>query len=301
VIKFSVDSHLSGFSIWQFKANLSAKIILQDCILHPNFSKINQTSLKKDETIVLLNSDEANLKSVSDWQSIENLINQYLNIKVHIKTSSVMWLKHKQVELAFNGHLDISKQCNQPAIFKGKLDAKQGYFQFKKKRFNLDRGQLYIEGLKPNNMFLSVTTSYRYSDYRVFLQLDGPLHAIRYGLYSEPDLNEAEIFSLLLFDKEPRDISKGEQVELRNEVVNYFGSFLTSSLTGGIDDFFSNSLFSFDFSNLDYISDGLSGSVGFGRRLGGGNNLFLYKSLDRDERDKILLDIGLSQHLRLKA
>jgi translocation and assembly module TamB len=107
---------------------------------------------------------------------------------------------------------------------------------------------------------LDVVGEYRVTNYVVNVAITGTAAKPALTLKSDPQLDQADILSLLLFNKPISALGKGEQVSLQQNAIDITTSFAASAIGAGV----SQALGLQDLGDVDFSG----GQLRYGRYIG---------------------------------
>jgi translocation and assembly module TamB len=142
----------------------------------------------------------------------------------------------------------------------GSLETIRGWVGFQGRRFNLSRGRVDFGGSEKINASLDILAEYRVNNYVVNALVNGTAEKPTLTLSSEPQLDQADILSLLLFNKPISELGKGEQTSLQQNAVDITSGFAAAKVGEAV----SNALGLQNIGDVDVSG----GQVSFSRYVG---------------------------------
>lgn len=149
----------------------------------------------------------------------------FLRTDLSIEIPRNVWVQGAGTAVEIQGDLQVTKDLQAPFIVNGTVQTVRGFASFYGKKFVLQKGQVTFPGSEEVNPFLDVTTTHKVSDYLVTIQVEGKAKQPQLTLSSEPELEQADIVSLLVFGKTTDRLTSSEQGALSSQ---------TQSVAGGV-------------------------------------------------------------------
>ena len=138
------------------------------------------------------------------------------SVRIHI-TGSNLWLHTDQLHAKLRADLMLQKSPDGPPRFIGQLEAVEGSYQTKAKRFALRRGSIVFHGEPTASPELDATLETRVKRYRIRAMVHGTLRDSHLELTSQPELSRNEILSLLIFGRHLNRLSAEERARLTQQ------------------------------------------------------------------------------------
>ena len=130
----------------------------------------------------------------------------------------------------------------------------------------LSRGEVEFTGNEKINPSLDIVAEYRVNNYLVNVVVKGTAEKPTLTLTSEPQLDQADILSLLLFNKPISDLGKGEQISLQQNAINITSGFAAAQIGQAVSEALGLQDLGVDIGALDFSG----GQVRFGQYVGPG-------------------------------
>jgi translocation and assembly module TamB len=127
-------------------------------------------------------------------------------------------------------------------LLTGAIETVRGWYTFHGRKFRLEKGNIIFTGATPIDPGLDIVARYTLSQYQVDVMVGGTAKTPIVNFRSEPQLEQTDILSLLLFGKPANALSKGEKVSLRSQAVQTVAGSVAAELrqtlseTLGVDD-----------------------------------------------------------------
>jgi autotransporter translocation and assembly factor TamB len=215
---------------------ITGKLAVLNGELRPNlaFLEHGSTPTKRDPTIRVISArnGEASPQSSEETseQAADNDIvrNAAANIQIHIPNN--VWVKHRSANVELSGNVQVSKTSGGKPMITGIIEVIRGWVGFQGRRFTLTRGRVELTGGDKINPMLDIVAEYRVTNYLVNVTITGTAAKPTLTLKSEPQLDQADILSLLLFNKPISALGKGEQISLQQNAIDITTSFAASAI-----------------------------------------------------------------------
>ncbi|HEY7710564.1 MAG TPA: translocation/assembly module TamB domain-containing protein [Candidatus Entotheonella sp.] len=123
-----------------------------------------------------------------------------------------IWLQAPGTAIELQGNLDVTKQHYHPFVLGGDVAIVRGHATFLGKKFDLQSGEITFTGAEEINSLLDVTATHRVSRYTIYIHLEGESKAPQLTLSSDPELEQQDIISLLLFGRTSDRLTESEGV-----------------------------------------------------------------------------------------
>lgn len=231
------------------------------------FLEHGSTPVKRDPTITVVSaangesSPNQNSKKGSDAADSELVRNTSLLIQVHIPNN--FWVKHRNANLELSGNIQAAQTPGGKPTITGVIETLRGWVGFQGRRFTVTRGRVEFTGSGKINPTLDVNAEYRVTNYLVNAVVSGTVEKPALKLVSEPQLDQADILALLLFNKPMSALGKGEQVSLQQNAVSLTSGFAASTIGAAVSKALGLQDLGVDLADVDFSG----GQVRYGRYL----------------------------------
>ena len=162
----------------------------------------------------------------------------FLRADVTIDMPRNIWVQGSGTAIELSGKLAVTKALRKPIIVSGKIDTTRGFATLLGRRFNVDTGQVIFTGTPDINPVLNVLAAHRVSDYTVYVEVTGESSEPDIAFRSEPELDESDVMSLLIFGRTSEKLSSSEQGSLSGALASGVASTLLENTLGrtlGVD------------------------------------------------------------------
>jgi len=125
----------------------------------------------------------------------------------------------------------VKKDLQGPFILDGSIETVRGFASFYGKKFVLQEGgTVTFTGAEEINPTLDVTALHEVSDYEVTIHIEGKAKQPKLTFSSVPELEQADIISLLIVGKTTDRLTSSEQSALSKQTRAIAGSLATRQL-----------------------------------------------------------------------
>ena len=152
-----------------------------------------------------------------------------LEIDIDLNTKHHVYVRGWGVNTLLVGKLKITNNITDPHIF-GNLRSVRGRYQEFGKLLTVKEGVLTFNGSIPPSPYLNIVGATKVGDTEIRLILAGSIFSPNINIESTPALHEQDALSLLLFGKNPENISPMQAIGLANSMRK-----LSGHTTNGFD------------------------------------------------------------------
>ena len=236
--------------------------------LRPDLSFLDRSStpVKRDPTITVVSKTSSGNPAVKeeskDQADSEIWRNTTLDMQIRIRDN--LWLRHRNANVELSGDLRVIKASGGNLRLTGIIQSVRGWMVFQGRRFTLTRGRLEFTGGEKIEPALDIEAEYRINSYLVRVIVKGTSEKPSLTLASDPQLDQADILSLLLFNKPVSSLNKGEQASLQENAIGIVGGFAATKIGQAVAESLGLQNLGVDIGSIDFSGD----SVRFGQYLG---------------------------------
>lgn len=206
----------------------SGRIDVLRAVLKPDLAILTSAPPARDDTIVVLASaaspappPPAAGKQPPPAASLDTYKNMSLDVAVAIHRDT--WIKQDDAAVELEGQVRATKAAGGDLALAGTVHTVRGWAVFQSRRFTLTRGSVTFTG--DMNPALDVTARYKVPSYVVRIVIGGTANQPTLTLRSDPELEPADVLSVLLFGKPSRQLSEGQQTTLQRRAGDIATSF----------------------------------------------------------------------------
>ena len=159
---------------------------------------------------------------------------QQLRLDITAELARGTWLYLDEGSIEVTGQLRIRKQPKENLTLAGNLQGLHGWYSFQGRRFRVEKAEATFTGGSQIDPTLDIVGRYRVPQYQIYVVIGGNMSKPTLTLRSDPQLDQADILSVLLFGKPVTALSQGEQNALQKQALkataDYFASGLKQSV-----------------------------------------------------------------------
>ena len=154
-------------------------------------------------------------------------------LDISVDISSGTWIKTKEANFNTRGKLRLKKEPGADLNMQGNIVSSEGYYTVFGKLFDIEDAALNFTGATQNPA-LNVKAYYDVGDVDVYVNVTGDLGEPDLSLSSNPDLEEIDIISYIVFGASSN--------RLQNRQRAFVGKFATAVAAGGISELLSSEI-----------------------------------------------------------
>ena len=233
--------------------------------LRPDLSFLDRgnTPVKRDPTITVISTTaggksatkpESNGQGDSElWRSAS------IDIQIHIPND--LWVRHRNGNAELSGNLRVTKASGGNPTVTGLIETIRGWVGFQGRRFTLTRGRLEFGRGEKIDPSLDIVAEYRAGNYLISAVVKGTAEKPTLTLASDPQLDQADILSVLLFNKPLSSLEKSEQASLQQNAVSITTGFAAGQIGQAVSKALGLQELGVDITNVS-VSQDVSGKYG---------------------------------------
>jgi autotransporter translocation and assembly factor TamB len=203
---------------------VSGRLEVPEATLRPDLAVLGDTVTKRDETIVIRQEQGAAAPQTRENGAAPRLpqdgMMKNLAVDVTVVLPRNTWVKHQNANVELAGEVRIRKEVGGSPYLVGTIEVVRGWVGFQGRRFTLTTGQVVFAGDPEINPALQIVAEYRLPDYEVAVEVGGTARSPTLILRSEPELEQADILSLLLFGKPTHALGDREKMDLQGQALS---------------------------------------------------------------------------------
>jgi autotransporter translocation and assembly factor TamB len=206
------------------------------------------------------------------------------------------------VNATVGADLRIQKNPDAPITIRGTADTVRGFYEFQGRRFELVRGGtmqfLGLPDVNPN-LDVSATRLIPNTGVTAKIHVTGTLRAPELALTSDPPLDEADILSLVVFNRNVNELGTGERASLAETAGGIASGFIASPLSRSIGKALDVDLF--EITTSDPQTGETAGGVTLGKQVSDKAFVRFRQQFGQRSFTEFMLEYDLAKFLRLQT
>jgi autotransporter translocation and assembly factor TamB len=206
------------------------------------------------------------------------------------------------VNATMGADLQIAKRVDGPVTVRGTANTVRGFYEFQGRRFTVQRdGTLRFTGLAEINPSIDVTAERLIPNTGVTarIHVTGTARAPQLALSSTPPLDEADILSLIVFNRSVNELGSGERASLAETAGGIASGFVASSLGRSIGRALDVDLF--EITTTDPETGETAGGVTLGKQVSDKAFVRFRQQFGQRSFTEFMLEYQLSRFLRAET
>lgn len=206
------------------------------------------------------------------------------------------------VNATVGADLYVQKKPNAAITIRGSANTVRGFYEFQGRRFELARGgTLQFLGLPDINPNVDVTASRLIPNTGVTanIHITGTLRAPELALSSDPPLDEADILSLVVFNRSVNELGTGERASLAETAGGIASGFIAAPLSRSIGKALDVDLF--EITTSDAQTGESAGGVTLGKQVGDKAFIRFRQQFGQRSFTEFMLEYDLARFLRVQT
>ena len=233
--------------------------------LRPDLSFLDRgnTPVKRDPTITVV-STTATGSSAAKQQSngqADSEIWRNASLDIQIRIPNNLWVRHRNGNVELSGNLRVTKASGGNLTVAGLIETVRGWVGFQGRRFTLTRGKLEFHGSEKIDPSLDIVAEYRAGNYLISAVVKGTAEKPTLTLTSDPQLDQGDILSVLLFNKPIASLEKSERASLQQNAVSITSGFAAAQIGQTVSQALGLQELGVDITNISFSQD-VSGKYG---------------------------------------
>jgi autotransporter translocation and assembly factor TamB len=196
--------------------------------------------------------------------------------------------------------LQVQKRENGPITLRGTANTVRGFYEFQGRRFTVQRGgMMQFHGLPEINPDIDVTAERLIPNTGVTarIHISGTARAPQIALSSTPPLDEADILSLVVFNRSVNELGTGERASLAETAAGIASGFVASSLGRSIGKALDVDLF--EITASDPETGQTAGGVTLGKQVSDKAFIRFRQQFGQRSFTEFMLEYQLARFLRI--
>jgi translocation and assembly module TamB len=205
------------------------------------------------------------------------------------------------MNITVGGDVRVRKDPGGKVVLVGTVNTVRGTYEFQGRRFDIQRdGTLRFIGTSQINPLLNITATREIPNTGVTarVHITGTTTAPRLALSSDPPLEESDILSLIVFNRQVNELGTGERSSLAATAGGIATGFIAAPLGESIGKALDLDLFEITTSTEE---GGLGAGVTLGQQIGDRAFVKLRQQFGERSTSQFMLEYQLLRFLRLQA
>jgi len=198
--------------------------------------------------------------------------------------------------------VQVGKRENGPITLRGTANTVRGFYEFQGRRFTIQRdGTLKFNGLPQINPDVDVIAERLIPNVGVTarIHITGTARAPQIALSSTPPLDEADILSLIVFNRSVNELGTGERASLAETAGGIASGFVASSLGRSIGKALDIDLF--EITTSDDVTGETAGGVTIGKQINDKAFVRFRQQFGQRSFTEFMLEYQLAKFLRAET
>lgn len=226
--------------------SLRGTLDLRDTTLRPDLAFLRSDPIvAPDPTIIVVQSEQELAALVSAALPTEEPVVERLGfprldlyrplaLDLTVTVPRNTWVHVPEGSLELIGHLHLRKNPAEELLLSGRIETLRGWYTLHGRRFRLERGLMTFAAESPINPSIDVVARYTLPRSQVDVIIGGTAHTPTLSFRSDPQLEEADILSLLVFGRLASALTEGEKVSLQSQALKTTLGFVVPDLQRSI-------------------------------------------------------------------
>ncbi|HSD10835.1 MAG TPA: translocation/assembly module TamB domain-containing protein [Candidatus Binatia bacterium] len=214
--------------------DVTGKIEVLWGVLRPDLDFLTKAPSKRDPTIRVVSATATEPSTSAEPPQAPPAVGsdayKNLALDVTLLIHRNTWINHSNASTELQGQLRAEKRPGQDLRLSGAIETIRGWMVFQGRRFTLSHGVISFTGAPEINPSLDVVADYKRGEYTIHVLLGGTANEPSLKLESEPSLTQADILSVLVFDKPASELNEGQRADMKQRVGQLATSYALSEL-----------------------------------------------------------------------
>ena len=198
--------------------------------------RIPELPSKELEDIKFVDEEEEEI--VIEVAKEKSYFKENVGMRINISIPGNSWVKGQGANIEIRGQVQLTKEYGESVILTGNIDTVRGTYEFMGKLFRIEEGKISFRGTPQINPFLDLKASYRVSNVIVFVNISGTMKKPVLNLSSDPQMQETDILSYLVFGTSSDKLGPGQRTSLQEKAAEVFAFMAAGELKDIIGDKF---------------------------------------------------------------
>jgi translocation and assembly module TamB len=154
-----------------------------------------------------------------------------LSIDMRVRLRRDIWVKQENGSAELTGDVQVKKDGVGPLRLIGEVETVRGSLTAMGKEFKVTKATVTFAGSVPIDPGLDITADYKAQQYLIHVIVGGSASQPTLTFKSEPDLEQADILSVLLFGKPTSQLGGNERADLKSRAAEVATGFAASQVS----------------------------------------------------------------------
>jgi len=201
------------------------------------------------------------------------------------------------VNMTVGGEFDLDKEPGGELVLRGRMNTVRGTYDFQGRRFTVQRGGTVVfAGERPIDPALDVRADREITGVVAHVDVSGTPRRPQVSLSSDPPLDQADILSLIVFNRPANQLGAGEQVSLEERAASFASGLAVSPLAESL-----GRALDVDLLELEAVTEGGGPAVTVEEQVGERAFVRFRQRFGSQDVSEFMLDYRLADFLRLQG
>jgi autotransporter translocation and assembly factor TamB len=225
-------------------------------------------------------ADEAEGEKTNGSSVKQNGLYRRLGLDVTATVPRGTWIHVEDGSIELMGEVRARKNPAEDLSLTGAIETVRGWYSFQGRKFQIEKGRINLTGGSKIDPSLEIVGLYKLPKYEVELVIAGNATKPTLTLRSNPQLEQADILSLLLFGQPVSGLSEGQRASFKGEAVKATANYLAPGLRQSVAERLGVDNLEFD------VGEGGGSKVGVGKYVTKDVFVSTSQQLGGDQKDQ---------------
>ena len=201
------------------------------------------------------------------------------------------------VNITLGGDIHATKAAGTEPRVTGEIRTIRGFYDFEGRRFDVARdGHVTFNGPDPTDPALDITASRDISGVEATVRVHGTVQQPAIALSSTPPLEEADVLSLIVFNRPINDLGQGERMSLAQTAQSVVGGMVAAPLAESL-----RNALNVDLLEIQAVSNEGGPGVTVGNQISERVYLQFRQLFGSAATTQVVLEYRLSEYFRIQS